>query len=247
MLKRVEARFKFGAFERREFKYTGINFKQWDDFSIEYDQISYVEKISPVTIDKGRRSQLSASLNETEKSSLRSIVGALQYAAVHTRPDLAAKVGELQSAINRAAISDLVTANKVLAEAKQNPISLMVLPISPGSVTFCAFSDASFMSNKQHSAHQATLIFVTTPELLENKRSIVAPVAWTSKRVPRVVRSTLGAEAAALSNTVDRLMWLRILWAWTQNPKCEWTHPEKLLPKKHLQLWLQIVNRHMTF
>ena len=232
MLKRVEARFKFGAFERREFKYTGINFKQWDDFSIEYDQISYVEKISPVTIDKGRRSQLTASLNETEKSSLRSIVGALQYAAVHTRPDLAAKVGELQSAINRATISDLVTANKVLAEAKQNPISLMVLPISPGSVTFCAFSDASFMSNKQHSAHQATLIFVTTPELLENKRSIVAPVAWTSKRVPRVVRSTLGAEAAALSNTVDRLMWLRILWAWTQNPKCEWTHPEKLLPQE---------------
>ena len=141
-------------------------------------------------------------------------------------------MGELQSAINRATISDLVTANKVLAEAKQNPVSLMVLPISPESVTFCAFSDASFMSNKQHTAHQGTLIFVTTPELLENKRSIVASVAWTSKRVPRVVRSTLGAEAAALSNTVDRLMWLRILWAWTRNPKCEWTHPEKLLPQE---------------
>jgi hypothetical protein len=35
MLKRVEARFKFGAFERREFKYTGIHFRQWDDYSIE--------------------------------------------------------------------------------------------------------------------------------------------------------------------------------------------------------------------
>ena len=37
MLLRVEKRFKFGAFDKREFKYTGINFKQWDDFSIEYD------------------------------------------------------------------------------------------------------------------------------------------------------------------------------------------------------------------
>jgi hypothetical protein len=39
MLRRVENRFKFGAFEKGEFKYTGIHFKQWDDCSIEYDQI----------------------------------------------------------------------------------------------------------------------------------------------------------------------------------------------------------------
>jgi len=39
MLKRVEQRFKFGSFGTGEFKYTGIYFKQWDDGSIEYDQI----------------------------------------------------------------------------------------------------------------------------------------------------------------------------------------------------------------
>ena len=105
----------------------------------------------------------------------------------------------------------------------------MVLPIAPEKVTYCAFSDASFMSNKQYGVHQGTLIFVTTPELLENKRAVVAPVAWTSKKVPRVVRSTLGAEAAAISNPVDRLMWLRIFWAWLKDPTCDWAHPEKLL------------------
>ena len=234
MLKRVEARFKFGAFERREFKYTGIHFRQWDDFSIEYDQIEYVERISPVAIDKTRKSQLTAPLSETEKSSLRSIVGALQYAAVHSRPDLSAKVGELQSAVNRATIAELVQANRVLAEAKQNKVSLMVLPIHPNRLTYCAFSDASFLSGKQNTAHQGTLIFSTTPELLENKRAVVAPVAWTSKKVPRIVRSTLGAEAAALSNTVDRLMWIRLLWSWIRNPCCDWAHPEKLLKTENM-------------
>lgn len=39
MLKRVEQRFKFGSFGTRKFKNTGIHFKQWDDGSIEYDQI----------------------------------------------------------------------------------------------------------------------------------------------------------------------------------------------------------------
>ena len=54
-------------------------------------------------------------------------------------------------------------------------------------------------------------------------------MAWTSKRIPRVVRSTLGAEAAALCNSVDRLMWIRILWAWMKNPECNWRKPEQLL------------------
>ena len=229
MLKRVEARFKFGAFERREFKYTGIHFRQWDDYSIEYDQIEYIERINPVTIEKSRRSQPLSPLTEAEKSSLRSIIGALQYAAVHSRPDISAKVGELQSSVNRATVSELIQANKVLAEAKMHKVSLMVLPIKPELLTFCAFSDASFLSGKQNNAHQGTLIFSTTPELLENRKAIVAPVAWTSKKVPRIVRSTLGAEAAALSNTVDRLMWIRLLWAWIRNPHCDWAHPEKLL------------------
>ena len=105
----------------------------------------------------------------------------------------------------------------------------MVLPIEPTRVTFCAFSDASFMSNKSLHAHQGTIIFVTTPELLGNQKAVVAPIAWTSKKVPRIVRSTLSAEAAALSNSVDRLLWIRMMWAWISNPNCEWSNPEQVL------------------
>ena len=84
-------------------------------------------------------------------------------------------------------------------------------------------------SSKHSTAHQGTLVFTTTPEILENKKAVVAPIAWSSKKVPRVVRSTLSAEAAALSNTVDRLLWLRMLWAWVEDPECEWGSPEEVL------------------
>ena len=229
MLRRVENRFKFGAFEKGEFKYTGIHFKQWDDCSIEYDQIEYIDKISPISVPKTRRLQPNAEVTSKERSSLRSLIGALQYAAVHTRPDISAKVGELQSSVVKATVNELLLANKVLMEAKQHKVSLMVLPIAPNEVTYCAFSDASFLSNKQNNAHQGTLIFATTPELIENRRTVVAPVAWTSKKIPRVVRSTLGAEAAALCNSIDRLLWIRVFWAWMKNPLCNWREPEKLL------------------
>jgi hypothetical protein len=229
MLKRVEQRFKFGSFETGEFKYTGIHFKQWDDGSIEYDQVAYIDKISPISIPKSRKNEPQAEVTDQERTLFRSLIGALQYAAVHTRPDLSAKVGELQTNVTRAKVEDLVQANRVLYEAKVNRVALMVLPIEPTRVTFCAFSDASFMSNKSLHAHQGTIIFVTNPELLENQKAVVAPIAWTSKKVPRIVRSTLSAEAAALSNSVDRLLWIRMMWAWISDPNCEWSNPEHVL------------------
>ena len=229
MLKNLEKRFKFGAFDRGEFTYTGIKFRQWDDSSIEYDQKSYIEKIKPIPIPRERKLQLQDEVTPSERTQYRSLVGALQYAAVHTRPDLSAKISELQTRSSKCTVEDLGKANKVLAEAKEFPVSLMVLPIEPSQVSFAAFSDASFSAIKENAAHQGTLIFATTPELLENRKAVVAPVAWTSKRVERVVRSTLGAEAAALSNSVDRLLWIRLLWSWLRNPRGQWTCPEKAL------------------
>ena len=212
-----------------KFTYTGIHFRQWDDGSIEYDQGSYIEKIGPIVLGKGRQDDPEALISESERTASRSLIGALQYAAVHSRPDLAAKIGELQGEVTRARVKHLCLANKVLAEAKQHRVSLMVLPIDPGNVTYCAFSDASFSCIKHTTAHQGTIIFATTPELLGNKKAVVAPVAWYSTKVPRIVRSTLGAEAAALSNSADRLLWIRVLWAWLLNPDCKWKEPEKLL------------------
>jgi hypothetical protein len=105
---------------------------------------------------------------------------------------------------------------KVLHEAKVNKVSLMTVPIAPSQVTFCAFSDASFLSGEEKFAHQGGLIFATTPELLDNRKTVIAPIAWISKKIHRVTRSTLGAEAFALSGTVDRLLWIRLLWEWLQ-------------------------------
>ena len=229
MLDKVASRFKFGSFERREFTYTGIHFKQWDDKSIEYDQIDYVGKIKPICVQKERRMQSESPVTEAERTQFRSLIGALQYAGVHSRPDLCARIGELQATVTKAVVNDLLTANKLLQEAKENPMSLMVLPIRQEAVTFCAFSDASFSALKHLTAHQGTLIVTTTPELLENGRTVIAPVAWCSKKIPRVVRSTLGAEAAALANSVDRLFWIRLLWCWAQDPFCKWQDPETCL------------------
>ena len=70
-------------------------------------------------------------MDENERHALRSLIGALQYAGVHTRPDLCAKIGEVQASVTKATVADLVQCNRILHEAKSHPVSLMVLRSSP--------------------------------------------------------------------------------------------------------------------
>jgi hypothetical protein len=148
---------------------------------------------------------------------------------VQTRPDICAKVGLLQSAIPRACIEDLLEANRVLLEAKAHPVTIQVVPIPESQVAFCAFSDASFETKKGVSSRQGTVIFTTDGNMAENQLSVICPIAWSSRKIPRVVRSTLSAEATALSSTLDRVSWLRILWSWLVDPSVDWTNPSEIL------------------
>ncbi|CAE7412366.1 RE1 [Symbiodinium pilosum] len=228
-LEKLRQRFSFGSFEKGSFVFTGIRLHQWDDMSIEMDQTDYIESIDAINVPRDRRKHPDAPVTEAERRLLRQLIGSLQYAAVHTRADVCAKVGELQSAVNQAKVFHLLEANRVLQEAKQHHVSIMVVPIAESELTFCAFSDASFASNTKNHAHQGTVIFSTSASILENNTAVVCPMAWASKKISRVVRSTLGAEAIALSNTVDRLSWIRILWAWLKNDQVAWHRPEEAL------------------
>ena len=44
-----------------------------------------------------RRAQENANVTEEERHLLRGLIGSLQYAAVHTRPDLTSALSQLQS------------------------------------------------------------------------------------------------------------------------------------------------------
>ena len=57
----------------------------------------------------------------------------------------------------------------------------------------------------------------------------MCPVAWSSRRIPRVVTSTLSAESIALSSSLDRLGFIRVCWEWLKNPSIDWSDPSQLL------------------
>ena len=232
-LENLQRKLPFGNREYRKFKFTGLTVEQREDFSIKVGQKDYVHQIEPIDVAKIRRKEPESPVTSQEQHQLRALCGSLQYAAVHSRPDMMAKVSFLQKSICKARVKDLMEANKILQETKENAdTAIIVQPIDMKQVTFASFGDASFASESQLKPQQGVFIATCTKELAQNKISEISPVSWHSKQISRVVRSTLSAEAYAMSSSLDKLTWLRCMWAFIKDGNFQWQKPELSLQKE---------------
>ena len=74
----------FGSYKQRKFVFAGMQLEQLPDFSIKANQMDYVGASPPLEIGKHGRSQPQEPISEKEMSSLRSLIGSLQYATTNT-------------------------------------------------------------------------------------------------------------------------------------------------------------------
>ena len=226
----LERKYPFGSKKKRDFTFTGLKISQKLDQSIWVSQEQYVKDIHPIKIAKERKLTPTAPVTEEERQGLRALVGSLQYAAVNTRPDIASRLGWLQSQINKATISTLSEGNKILHETKvHSDVTIKFQPIPIDDIRFVAFSDASFASSKNPDSHQGMMIMASHKKIAENHSCPVNPPIWHSKKIQKVVVSTLSAEAMSLAGAVDSLTWLRLYWAWLRDGNCKWQLADETL------------------
>ena len=227
-IQQLEKNLPFGSRKFKSFVFTGIHLEQFPDYSVRASQSDYVRNIPQIDIGRPRRQTPEAAVSESERTKLRGLIGSLQYAVTHTRPDMASKLGDIQGQITTATVQTLLAANKVLRETQeQAQVCVYFLPIPVPEVTFVSFGDASFASSKNLSSHQGALVCATDSRLDKNLEAPLAPLTWSSKKIPRVVRSTLSAEAYAMSKAVDMLGWMRALWGVVHEPRFDWRKLEQ--------------------
>ena len=106
-----------------------------------------LKRISPIDVPRIRRMVPESSLSDSEVSQLRGILGSIQYAETHIRPDLAARLSELQAQVTKPTVRSLLDSNKIPADAQENAsVSITFLPSDPSQLTFVSFGDAPFAS-----------------------------------------------------------------------------------------------------
>ena len=229
-IQQLESKFPFGSKKEGSFQFTGIRIQQKVDGSIELDQTKYIEDIPAIDVSRDRRKNPQLEVTSEERQSLRGLIGSLQYAASNTRPDISAKLSFLQAKITTAKVQELMDANKLLQEAKLHKDTKIVIKSIPlPDLRFVSFSDASFATRANSQSQKGCLLMATSKQIGQWQSSDASPLVWYSKKISRVVASTLASEAYAMSGAVDLLSWVRIHWSWLCNPHERWKTPEVCL------------------
>ena len=191
-----------------------VRIREEPDFSFTLDHSSFCENIEAVTCTTKDDKE---PLTSDEMTQLRGVLGALQWRGQQTAPHLMAKIGQLQSAVSRANLETVRAANKLVRECFQTRyLSTKINQLNlddPKDVQFVAWSDAALANRIDLSSTGGYVIAATTPEMMTGQRSPLTMIAWRSCRLPRKARSSLAAEAQAMSEADQELVFVRLAWA----------------------------------
>ena len=186
-----------------ELEYCGATLQKLPNGGLRLQHEKYVQKICPVTVAKGQGPD--AELTSREVTSMRGLVGALQWPSTQSSPHLQASVSLAAGQVNGARVEHLNELNKTLKFAKQNAdVGLNYEPLGPiEKLRIITLFDASFGSRPDGSSQGGYMVMLAPEHTLQNQEDSFHLLEWRSLKLPRVARSSLSAETQAAAHAAD--------------------------------------------
>ena len=208
LLDRLRQSFSFRDFlvDQDNFEFLGAVVTKLPEGGYRYSHEEYLRKIKPITIDPSRNAQPDLPVSESERTHLRTVIGALQWAATQTSPHLQIFTSMIAGEISGATVRTLQEANKALRFAKANSdVSLEYAPIGkPEDLVVVTFTDAAFSSRHDGASQGGYLLTLAHRSVLEDGAAGRYQILdWRSYKLARVARSTLAAESQAAGEAAD--------------------------------------------
>ena len=203
IVERLKSTFKISSEQQDSFKYLGIEVSQLND-SICLNQRVYEESLEIISLEG--RADRNRALTKNEKDNMRSTVGQLLWIANQTRPDIAFDACHLSNSLRDANVTDISRINKVIRKVQQNRSTLTFKRIRDiEKSTLLTFADASFKGLPGGASQGGFVI------LLADDEGNVCPIHWRSRKIKRIVKSTLAAECLALQEASDAAYYLKTI------------------------------------
>ena len=183
VIPRIRSAFNVGREESEAFCYVGMDVTHVDG-TILLSQQDYVENLRFISIDKARALQRDSSLTNSEFDMLQSKIGQILWVARQSRPDVMFDACMLSASLKDATVQNIIEANKVVRRLKSEKVALKFQYLRE-KLQLVVFSDAS-LGNLPHGGTQGGHLI-----LLMGQNGKFSPLSWQSKKIRRVVRSTL--------------------------------------------------------
>ena len=200
----LKKKFQFGSEEEEAFRFVGMNIAQSKD-SIRVDLSQFAESLDSYQLENVNGNPDSL-LMEGDQDQFKSMVGKIGWLAKNARPDLSFDSVVLSSKAGKATVSDFNYTVKILKKIKADDTEMIFRNL--GSISEWSLeghSDAGYRSlpDKISSCGGQVVLVVN------RKRGRCCVLEWKSKKIRRVVSSSTAAEAIALNDALDEIIYLK--------------------------------------
>ena len=194
VISKISEYFIVGNQEIDTFKYIGLNITSGSQVGKNtVDQMKYCASVSPMSLSRARANNKHSDLSVAEKKEFRSIIGQLNWVATQTRPDIAFDVCELSGCVKNATVADVLRLNKVVARLKNDGLKITIPKFQRLESWYLeCFCDSSYANLPGGGSQGGLIVFI------RDSSGNRCPVYWQSRKLRRVVKSTLAAETMAL-------------------------------------------------
>ena len=194
VIKTLKSVFKISKESKKAFRYLGIDLNQQQTFLL-LGQNSYIDSLEPILLPKSLDKD--ADVDHDLRRSFKALVGQINWACGTSRPDSSFDGCVLSTSQSKPTYRNLIDANKALREMKNNKLQIKFPKLQLSSLKIAVYSDASYGNLNDGSSQGGYIVFIC------DKCGNCAPVSWASKKLKRVVRSTLAAETLAAIEALD--------------------------------------------
>ena len=144
-------------------------------------------------------------LTRDEYTTLRSVVGKINWVAQGSRPDLAFDMIELSTKLKKAYVSDLTKGIKSIKKLKYEESNILFAALNKSDKwRIIVFTDASHANLSDGTGSMgAHVVFMV------DEHGNCCTLTWQAGKIKRVVRSTIAAEALSLVEGIEDAIYLK--------------------------------------
>ena len=172
----------------------------------------YKHEREQIEVSKAEKTKPGRILNSKEHTQFRGGVGSMGWFVDHCCPQLSFQLSEPRRKQSSPTVQDLLRLKKVIRTAKATESKIKIRSIPVEHLRFMGVHDAARANLEGGASQQGHHIFAVHASIT-NCRVPVSILSWQSKKINRVVRSSLAAEESSVSTCQEHLDWMRTMWA----------------------------------
>ena len=188
----VRKEFDCGTWDIGSFRFKGRQISQMPNGEIEFDMEQYKHELEQVEVSKAEKTKPERILKSKEHTQFRGGVGSLGWFVDQCCPLLSFQLAELRRKQSSPTVQDMLKLNKVIRTAKAIESKFKIRSIPVEHLHFMGVHDAAHANLEGGASQQGHLIFAVHASIA-NCRVLVSALSWQSKKIKRVVRSSLAA------------------------------------------------------